>query len=193
MKILVVEDDSTTRELLRSSIAQMGHMVLEARDGAEAWQIYQEESPWLVVSDWQMPRMDGLELCENIRNRQDLHYTYFMLVTAHAEMKDDYIKVMNRGVDDFLRKPIDLDDLRVRLQVADRMAGYTSRIQSLEGLVTICAYTKKIKLADQTWLRIEDFIENTLGIQLTHGVDPHYYEKNILPELERLKQQAERN
>ena len=114
-------------------------------------------------------------------------------VTAHAEMKDDYLQVMGRGVDDFLRKPVDLDDLRVRLKVADRMAGYTSRIQSLEGLVTICAYTKKIKLADHTWLRIEDFIENTLGIQLTHGVDPHYYEKNILPELERLKQQAERN
>ncbi len=193
MKVLVAEDDSTTRELLRAAISQAGHLVLVAENGADAWEIYQEDSPWLVVSDWQMPKMDGLELCERIRTKQDLHYTYFMLVTAHAEMKDDYLNVMGRGVDDFLRKPIDLDDLNVRLKVADRMASYNARIRSLEGLVTICAYTKKIKLPDHTWLRIEDFIENTLGLQLTHGVDPDYYQKNIVPELERLKQQAERN
>ncbi len=193
MKVLVVEDDPATRELLRSSISKAGHHVIVASDGQEAWGIYEEEAPWLVVSDWRMPKMDGLELCEHIRAKQELHYTYFILVTAYAEMKEDYFSIMKRGVDDFLRKPIDVDDLLIRLQVADRISNYSARIRSLEGLVTICAYTKKIKLPDHTWLRIEDFIENTLGLQLTHGVDPDYYKKNIVPELERLKRQAERN
>lgn len=193
MKILVVEDDIVTLEMIRSSMAALGHHVLVAKDGFEAWEVYQEESPWLVISDWRMPKMDGLELCERIRQEPSLHYTYFILITAYAELREDYLNIMSRGVDDFLRKPIDLDDLKVRLQVANRMSNYNARIRSLEGLVTICAYTKKIKLTDHTWLRIEDFIENTLGLQLTHGVDPEYYQQNIVPELERLKKQAQRN
>lgn len=187
MKILIVDDDAVSRELIRSLAVQMGHTVICAQDGAEAWELYQSELPWLVISDWHMPKIDGLSLCDRIRSCQIPHYTYFILVTAYADLRDDYVEIMDRGVDDFLRKPVDLEDLGIRLKVADRIATYQSRIHSLEQLVTMCAYTKKIKLPDQTWQRIEDFIENTLGLQITHGIDPEYYQEKILPELERLK------
>ena len=94
---------------------------------------------------------------------------------------------MDRGVDDFLQKPLDPVELRLRLHVAERILEATSRIRSLEDVLTICAYTKQVKIPAEGWQTIEQFMHDHLGIQLTHGVHPDYYERVIKPQLERLK------
>ncbi len=137
-----------------------------------------------------MPSVDGLELCQKIRERPNTDYTYFILLTANVGEEKNYFEAMNRGVDDFLSKPLDRQQLTIRLRVAKRILKDTSRIKSLENIVTMCAYTKKIKMEDEDWQNIESFIETHLGIKLSHGINPDYYQQVIVPEIERLKQKS---
>jgi DNA-binding response OmpR family regulator len=96
---------------------------------------------------------------------------------------------MSAGVDDFLKKPLDPVELELRLRVAKRILEAMSRIYSLETMVTICAYTKQVNIPDEGWQTIETFLRRHLGLTLTHGVEPGYYESHIRPQLERLKAQ----
>jgi CheY-like chemotaxis protein len=143
----------------------------------------------LVISDWLMPKMDGLKLIEKIREHPESDYTYVMMLTANVDQKENYYEAMRRGVDDFLAKPLDRIELGIRLAVAERILSASSRIQSLENVLTICAYTKKINIPDEGWQSIEEFMRSQLGITLTHGVEPDYYENVLKPEIEKLTKQ----
>src|SRR5579871_3576988 len=105
MNVLLVEDDPVSRRIFERNLAQLGHRVVQASDGAEAWSILQSDPIRIVVSDWMMPRMDGLELCRRLRERTGTSYTYFILLTAR-EGDENYHEAMAAGVDDFLTKPL---------------------------------------------------------------------------------------
>ena len=190
MNILIAEDDLISRKLLQTNLEQMGYQVTAAADGQEAWDLFDRVPYRIIVSDWLMPSVDGLELCQKIRERPNTDYTYFILLTANVGEEKNYFEAMNRGVDDFLSKPLDRQQLTIRLRVAKRILKDTSRIKSLENIVTMCAYTKKIKMEDENWQNIESFIETHLGIKLSHGINPDYYQQVIVPEIERLKQKS---
>ncbi|QYY35639.1 response regulator [Ruficoccus sp. ZRK36] len=185
-QVLIAEDDFISRKLLEANLTQMGYGVSVAQDGEDAWRQFDAQPTRIVVSDWLMPGMDGLELCRKIRARENTDYTYFIMLTANVGEDENYFKAMDSGVDDFLTKPLDRNQLQIRLRVAERILLSTSRIQSLETMLTICAYTKRINFPDEGWQTIEDFLLNHFGIQLSHGVDPDYYETHIKPELARL-------
>lgn len=187
MNILIAEDDLISRKLLQTHLEELGHTLTICEDGEDAWRQFDRVPTRLVVSDWLMPNMDGLEFCQKIRNRPNTDYTYFILLTANVSEEGNYEKAMNMGVDDFLPKPLDRHQLAIRLQVASRILQHTSRIQSLENVLTICAYTKKINFPDEGWQTIEEFMDHHLGIKVSHGVDPDYYENVIKPEIEKLK------
>lgn len=187
MNILIAEDDVISRKLLAAHLETMGYTLTVAEDGEEAWRLFDRVPTRLVVSDWLMPGMDGLELCQKIRSRPNTDYTYFILLTANVTEDGNYDKAMNMGVDDFLTKPLDRHQLAIRLRVAERILQSTSRIQSLENVLTICAYTKKINFPVEGWQTIEEFMDNHLGIKVSHGVDPDYYENIIKPQIESLK------
>src|SRR3954451_2500952 len=106
MKILIAEDDLLGSLILRKSLEQMGHEVIAAIDGADAWHHVQEGDVRLVISDWMMPRMDGLEFCRRIRSRTNGSYVYVILVTARQQRKDR-LEGLEAGADDFLVKPLD--------------------------------------------------------------------------------------
>ncbi len=188
MQVLIVEDDSFSQEIVGAILEDQGYDVIYANDGEEAWRIFQTSPVRLVVSDWLMPNMDGLELCRHIRAQDDTDYTYFILITANAGQRDRYFEAMNVGVDDFLSKPLDRSDLEVRIRVAERILKATSRIRSLENVLTICAYTKKVEMPDEGWETIEEFLHKHLGISVSHGISPDHYEKVIKPQLEAMKQ-----
>ncbi len=120
MKILVADDDELSAELLLASLRSMSHEVVFVNNGEEAWKLIQEESFRLVILDWVMPEMDGMEVCRNIRAMQGSSYTYIMLLTGRTDRKDR-LEALEGGADDFLTKPLDNGELIARLNVANRI------------------------------------------------------------------------
>jgi len=115
MTILVAEDDRATRLRIVVSLKGWGYDVVEAVDGQDAWEKFQEIDPAIIITDWQMPNMDGVELIRNIRaDKEDVTYHYTILLTSRSEMKD-LVEGLESGADDFVAKPFDKDELRVRV------------------------------------------------------------------------------
>ena len=99
----------------------------------------------MVVSDWSMPQMDGLELCRRIRKAAGPDYTYFILLTARDASGENQQAAADAGVDDFLTKPLNFDELWNRLRVAERILRYATQVRQLEEMLPICSYCKKIR------------------------------------------------
>lgn len=120
MKILVADDSEMMRRLLVGFLRKWHYEVVEAEDGAQAWSCFQQDRCPLVLTDWMMPEMDGLELTKRIRSAEATEYTYIILLTAKSE-KEDLIEAMEAGADDFLIKPCDQNELRVRIHAGERI------------------------------------------------------------------------
>ena len=129
MRVLIVEDDPMSALVLRRALENMGHTPVAASDGLEAWELIQHEDIRLVISDWMMPRMDGLELCRRIRARRDHIYTYVVVVTAKRQRKDR-VEALQAGADDLLSKPFDQGELLARTQVAQRILMMQEELQA---------------------------------------------------------------
>jgi CheY-like chemotaxis protein len=120
MKVLVVDDDPVSLKLLRNYLEKWGYEVTQAQDGAAGWTLFQANDFPLVIADWMMPEMDGVELVRRIRAHERPGFAYCMLLTARSH-KEDLVEGMDAGADDFLSKPFDRDELRVRLREGERI------------------------------------------------------------------------
>jgi DNA-binding response OmpR family regulator len=120
MNVLVADDDPVSRRLLQSYLQKWGHEVTVAADGAEAWRLFQERGFPLVLSDWVMPEVDGPELVRRIRACPRPGYAYLILLSAKSQ-KEDVVEGMEAGADDFVTKPFDRDELRVRVRAGERI------------------------------------------------------------------------
>jgi phosphoserine phosphatase RsbU/P len=185
-KILVVEDDPISSIILKTVLEKLGYETVVARDGNEAWNEFNKEPVRLIVSDWMMPDMDGLELCEKVRARPKTLYTYFILLTANRTSPENYALATAAGVDDFLTKPIDREAIRMRLGVAERILRYTAEIRQLKELIPICVYCRKVSDEHDYWERVETYIQKETGSRFSHGACPECCEK----EMERLQEQS---
>ena len=120
MRILIADDDKPSRLLLSKILQKLGYEILSAADGAEAWEILQNEKISLVVTDWLMPNMDGLELCHRIREANSSHYTYIIMLTS-KDSRLDLIEGLEAGADDFVVKPFNKEELSVRIRAGERI------------------------------------------------------------------------
>lgn len=120
LRVLVADDDAVTRRILQLSLQRLGHECVLAKDGIEAWTMFQADQIDVVISDWTMPGIDGLELCKRVRQGGTSAYTYFILLTANED-KQHFLLGMQSGADDYLRKPPDPDELQVRMISATRI------------------------------------------------------------------------
>ena len=120
MEILVADDDRIVRAMLKKALTDWGYKITLAKDGAEAWNYIQEHSYDLVVSDWLMPEMNGVELCSRIRDLEDRPYIYTILLTSKTE-SSDLVTAFDAGADDFVSKPVDFDVLRARIRAGERI------------------------------------------------------------------------
>ena len=120
MKVLIAEDDRVSRRLLQGLLEKWGYQVIATSDGTDAWQRFQEGEFPLVITDWMMGEVDGLELIRRIRESQRPGYVYAILLTSLSQKKD-VVQGMAAFADDFVTKPFDLEELRVRLQAGERV------------------------------------------------------------------------
>jgi two-component system, NtrC family, sensor kinase len=120
MKILIAEDDFVSRLLVKKAVEKIGHDVLEAEDGKIALELFLEHKPDMIISDWMMPEMDGIELCQKIRASDKKTYSYIILLTAKDKMTD-LVEVFEAGADDYIIKPFKPDELRSRIKNGERI------------------------------------------------------------------------
>lgn len=120
MRILVAEDNAASRLILEVAVTSLGHDCIVSVDGDEAWRLFEHADVDVVISDRMMPGMDGLELCRRVRACERDAYTYFIFLTAFDE-KTQVMSGMAAGADDYLVKPLDVDELKMRLLVASRV------------------------------------------------------------------------
>jgi putative two-component system response regulator len=126
VEILIVEDDPIARELLKNAVLEMGYDAICTTNGREALAALTNSSCRFVISDWVMPEMDGIELCQTIR-REDLgRYVYIILLTGR-DRGSEKVKALSAGADDFMAKPLDPAELAVRIRAADRLLALESR------------------------------------------------------------------
>ncbi len=139
MRILIAEDDSTSRSLLSEVLKKIGHDVVETTDGEQAWAVMQQpNAPRVAILDWMMPVMDGLEVCQHIRKRGEETYAYIIILTAKG-MRGDIEAGFEAGADDYLIKPLIISDLKQRLRVAQRILNAEDRQLEARGQLAILA------------------------------------------------------
>ncbi|MDA1015791.1 MAG: SpoIIE family protein phosphatase [Planctomycetota bacterium] len=120
IRMLIADDHELTRFKLQSDLEKWGHEVVAAEDGEQAFELFQQEKFSLVITDWMMPNVDGLQLVQKIRATKTDEYVYVIMLTAKAE-KHDIVVGMGAGADDFLAKPFHRDELNVRLRAGIRI------------------------------------------------------------------------
>ncbi len=126
MKILVVDDDEISLTLLEETLTIAGHEPLLARNGQDAWRTFTQENVRLVITDWYMPELDGIELCQRIRNMDTPGYVYIIMLTSHSQ-KYEILKGLSSGADDFICKPFDPAELTVRVRNGLRILSMETR------------------------------------------------------------------
>ena len=120
MKILIVEDNPASLALLQKIVEQSGHKAVLADNGQNAWEKIQKTAPAMIITDWMMPKMDGLDLCRKIRSSREIDYVYIILLTAR-DSSEDAVEGLKAGADDYIRKPFDHEELKARIRVGERI------------------------------------------------------------------------
>ena len=189
MRVLIAEDDRTTNCMLEQMLFSWGYEVVSPADGNEAWKVLQrDDAPCMVLSDWSMPKLDGVELCRRVRQSSDILLPYIILVTS-ANKKQNIIEVLQAGADDYVTKPFDPTELRARILVGVRVVGMhhaladrMSQIKQQQGLLPICASCKKIRDDKGYWNQIEGYISKHSEAEFTHSTCPDCM-KALYPDL----------
>ena len=120
-KVLIVDDDPAVLRLLEKYVTENGHEVLRATNGRDALELVLAEAPPIVITDWMMPEMDGVELCRALRQHEGVRFVYIIIVTAHSEI-DRVAEAFEAGVDDFVSKPFRRPELVARLRAGEHIA-----------------------------------------------------------------------
>ena len=132
--VLVVDDSRLQRKILQASLSRWGYRVFEADSGGQALEVCRQVQPDMVISDWMMPGMDGLEFCKAFRAMKRDSYGYFILLTSKSE-KDEVAEGLDNGADDFLTKPVNPSELRARLNAGERILSMERELTQKNRLV----------------------------------------------------------
>jgi DNA-binding response OmpR family regulator len=186
MKILAVEDDPVAGAGLARTLQKLGHEVMTVADGAAALDALERDPVRVVVSDWMMPGLDGLELCRRVRSRSGTEYVYFILLTGKQPSEANQREAIEAGVDDFLSKPLATQDIWMRLHVAERIIRFATQVRQLEAFLPICGYCKKIRDDQNYWQKIESYINARTGTDFSHSICPDCYSRIVMPEMQKL-------
>lgn len=195
MTILTDDDDPILLTTIQHFLRMWGYETIAAHDGKEAWDRIETDSRInIVILDWHMPHVTGLEVCKRIRRSPDRKHLFVMMLTASRTGKEDFIAALEAGTDDFMMKPFEPPELRARIGNAVRMV--TSQLQlrekvsalesaladvkTLKGLLAVCAWCgSKARREDGTWERLDEHIAARTGVELTHAICPDCISQNF--------------
>ena len=197
MRILIAEDDVTSRTELLEVLKKQGHEVVVAVNGLEAWRALQQaQAPMLAILDWMMPEMDGLEVVRRLRTLQTDRPPYLIMLTSKGE-KADIIAGLEAGANDYLSKPVDPGELRARIEVGHRLIvtqdtlatkvaelrQALDQVKTLRGILPICAKCKKIRDDQGYWNQVEVYVRDHTEAEFSHGLCPECM-KILYPDFE---------
>jgi DNA-binding response OmpR family regulator len=200
VRILVAEDDPVTRRILEASLGRLGWDVITAEDGTSAWRILEnlegQNPPELVLLDWMMPGMDGIQICRKLRSTPGFELVYIILLTSRSDTEDLAMGLM-AGANDYITKPFHPAELESRVRGGERMVklqrSLSARIKQLEealrevkrlqGLLPICSYCKKVRNEANYWEQVESYFSSHSDLDFTHSICPSCTDK-MLKELE---------
>ncbi len=186
MQILIAEDDLTARTILVDMLNNEGYEVIAKTNGADAWKDLQKpDAPRLVLLDWMMPELSGIEVVHRVRGLQTERPPYIIMLTIKGE-KADIIAGLNAGANDYLPKPFDFGELRARVEVGRRMVEMqdtlgskivelqkaSAQIKTLRGIIPICASCKKIRDDKGYWNQVEVYVRDHTEADFSHGMCP---------------------
>lgn len=188
MKILIAEDEFTTRMMVQVCLENWGYRVESVTNGEEAWaKLQKPDAPHIAILDWEMPLLNGVEVCRRVKEMEIENPPYVILLTGR-DSKTDIVQGFDAGADDYMTKPFNHDELRARTRVAERLVRTQSslsesvaelrdalnQLEMLESEVEVCVACQKIlNRYDGKWYSLDDVLKN--------GVDPHFV-VNTCPE-----------
>jgi phosphoserine phosphatase RsbU/P len=208
MRILVAEDDITSRLILENVLKKWGYDVISVANGNEAWiELHKPDPPLLALMDWMMPGRDGVEICREIRKAEKNDRSIYIILLTGRDSKKDIVVGLNAGANDYITKPFDNEELQARIAVGRRVVELQTQltqhvqklqqaldhIKTLQGILPICSYCKKIRDDQNYWTQVESYISKITDAKFSHSICPDCYEMEILPQMEKLKHLKKEN
>ncbi|MEI6810126.1 MAG: response regulator [bacterium] len=185
-KVLIAEDDCTSRTILAAMLTKWGYDPVEVDNGAEAWKVMQKaDAPKLVLLDWNMPELNGLDVARMIRRVEMKVTPYIIMLTGRSE-KSDIVDSLEAGANDHVSKPYDHNELMARLATGrhnlelqlsliskiEALQKAMAEIKTLRGIVPICAGCKKIRDDKGFWQQVESYVTCHSEAMFSHGMCP---------------------
>lgn len=193
MKILIADDSKVYRKAITASLEKWGHEVTQASDGDEALALLRApDAPPLAILDWMMPGINGTDICRAIRRDQKGLFKYILLLTSR-ETKEDIAAGLESGADDYVVKPFDEQELQMRVKAGERIVQLEesnksrideleealANVETLQGIIPICAWCNSIRDDKDFWLKVEDYLGAHSKTQFTHAICPDCTKKQF--------------
>jgi phosphoserine phosphatase RsbU/P len=184
MKIVIADDDPVLRMVISAGMKALGHKVVACETGAQAWASLRETHAHVLITDWSMPEMDGIQLTQALRKMPAASYTYVIMLTGHGT-REDYLTGVRAGVDAFLIKPMDGALLEAQLGIAARILGQQEHTKRMESIMTVCSYCKRVK-NEGSWVGMEEYVARQFKTLPSHSYCPTCFAENVEPEMKKL-------
>jgi phosphoserine phosphatase RsbU/P len=199
LRVLIADDDPVSLRVLEAFLIRWGYEVRRAGSGSEALEMLAaNDAPRLAILDWMMPGLDGVEVCRRLRATPSGLPLYLIVLTAKGG-SEDVVEGLEAGADDYLTKPFHREELRARIQVGERVLALQSKlservreleaalakVRTLQGLLPICSYCKRIRNDHNYWEQVEHYIGEHSGAEFSHGICPDCFAQHVAPELDK--------
>lgn len=182
MKILIVDDDQDCINVTRLIVERCGYEPIAVSDSTRAMEVIADNNIQVVISDWVMPVMSGLDLVRALRaDASQRPYIYFIVLTGTKLGKINFMEAMDAGADDYMEKPANRELLKVRLRVAQRILSLDTEVNTLKALIPVCSGCRRVRRDDKAYESLEAYISKNSAIRFTHGLCPECIEK-LYPE-----------
>ena len=184
MKVLIADDDQIIRLVVSAGLKALKHEVVACDSGLTALKTFRESTFPILITDWAMPDMDGIQLTQAVRNVPGETYTYVIMLTGKAT-REDYLTAVKAGVDAFLVKPLDGAMLEAQMSIAARIVGLQNHAKKLEAIMTVCSYCKRVRTHDE-WVNMEEYVADEFKALPSHTFCPSCFKEKVEPEMKTL-------